>query len=197
MRKGFTLIEILVVVAISAMVSVIALSYTTIARNQVALSVETAKVAQSILRAKNLAVATYNTSPGTCGYGVTINIPGNTYSIFAYDPATSTYGPIPPCPSIASTTAAGVTSTEEVFYPDLQSAWQVSLANGVYLKSGGANADLVTVIFYPPAPTTLLSGDGATLNPPATASALNVYLSTVDGSANSVITVNPAGQVTF
>ena len=55
MRKGFTLIELLMVVAISAMLSAMAISYSNVSKNQITLSVETAKLAQTILRAKDLA----------------------------------------------------------------------------------------------------------------------------------------------
>src|SRR5205823_134766 len=98
---GFTIVELLIVVAISAMLASIAIGYSSISRNQVALSVETAKVAESIIRAKSLAIATYASIPGTCAYGVSVDIAQNRYSIFAFTPSPAKYGPVPPCPNTA------------------------------------------------------------------------------------------------
>ncbi len=67
------------------------------------------------------------------------------------------------------------------------------LANGVAMQTGNANA--VVVIFYPPAPATLLSQNGSTfLSPPATS---NVYLTIPGGSLSTMISINPAGQVNW
>ena len=84
----------LVVVAISAMLATIAISYGGIERDQTGLSVEKTKMAEFILQARSLALATYknsNTLVNTCGYGVLINNPPNTYSIFAYTPVAAGY----------------------------------------------------------------------------------------------------------
>jgi prepilin-type N-terminal cleavage/methylation domain-containing protein len=195
--KGFTLIEILIVVAISAMLSAIAISYTGIARNTTALSVESYKVAGFIFQAKDLAVATYNAVPGICGYGVSFNdetalVASNTYSIFAFKPDYSKYPGLDPsrCPSAASTTAAGVSSLTEMV-PYLQSSWNVRLANGVRMLSGDDN--LRTVLFYPPNPRTLLSHDGSAF----IKSTLRVYLATSGNNASTTVSVNGAGQVSF
>jgi len=202
MRRGFTLVEILIVVAISGLLSAIALVYSGVARNQVALSVETAKVAQTILKAKSLAIATYKGS-GTavdCGYGVVFSPSTNRYSIFAYTPGN--YPPehnvAPPCPNDT------VGSTSPIYANEMASTspdtWNIPIANGV--KMNGAPSDALTVVmFYPPAPDTYISRDPASgagqtfLNSGTITS--KVYLVTVDGSASDTITVNSAGQVTF
>ncbi len=199
--KGFTLIEVLVVIAISALLATMAFTYSSISRNQVALSVETSKVAESILRAKDLAVATYNKGAGVCAYGVFVDVADNRYSIFAFQPddtkpAYGGPGSIPPCPSVASTTVAGITSSTEMaeYSP---SSWNVPIANGVRLTDGGNGDTLVVALFYPPAPTTFLSRDAAAgtfLVPAATS---KIYLVTADGSASTTISVNASGQVTF
>jgi prepilin-type N-terminal cleavage/methylation domain-containing protein len=198
MRKGFTLIEILIVVAISAMLSAIALGYTGVARNQIALSVETSKVAGFILRAKQLAIATYNQGSNVCAYGVSFDIADNTYSIFAFAPDPSMYaGPVPACRNIASTTAVGISSSTEML-ESVPGAWNVPLANGVRMRSGGQGDDLSIVLFYPPAPETFISRDGETfLNPNTTNVTSKVHLVTADGSASTSIAVNSAGQVNF
>lgn len=183
MRKGFTLIEILIVVAISAMLSAIALVYTGVARNQIALSVETAKVAGFILRAKDLAIATYNNVPATCGYGVSFDILNNTYSLFAYHP-----NGVPPCPDAGSVNNAPPPRRGQV----TQGTWNVPLTNGVVMRS--LTDSPVVVLFYPPAPATFISRDNGGSFIKQTS---NVHLATVDGSASTTISINPAGQISF
>ena len=102
-RNGFTLIEMLVVIAVMALLSGLAIVYSHVGQNQVALSVESAKVAQLILEAKDLSVATYSDKKNTCGYGVHFDYSTNRYSLFEYDlPSGQSI-----CPSLASTTATG------------------------------------------------------------------------------------------
>ncbi len=183
MRKGFTLIEILIVVAISGMLATIALGYSRSAQNQVALSVETAKIAQTILRAKDLTLATYANVPGTCGYGVLFDPANNNYSLFAYTPGA------PPCPGSPTALPSPCGTTCSLVN---QSAWRTPLANGVRMTS---QADSATVIiFYPPAPQTFISRDDGATFVNATS---KVYLQTLDGSASTTVSVNPGGQITF
>ena len=59
-RKGFTLIEILIVLAITAVLSGLAIVYTHVGQNQISLSIEESKIAQLILEAKELSIATYS-----------------------------------------------------------------------------------------------------------------------------------------
>ncbi len=187
--KGFTLIEIIIVIAISAMLATIAIGYNAAERNQIALSVETAKVSQFILTAKGLALATYNVAPGTCGFGVYFDITNDRYSLFAYHPSAP-----PPCPSAASTTASGIMQDEIQEYSI--GTWQVPVTNGVLLKSGGAGTNLSVVLFYPPAPTTLLSTSTAsTYLFGATTPA--VHLVTEDNNESTTIFVSPGGQVNY
>jgi prepilin-type N-terminal cleavage/methylation domain-containing protein len=189
--RGFTLIEIIIVIAISAVLATIAIAYNAGVRDEVALSVETAKVSQTILNAKALALATY-TGIGSdviiCGYGVYFNMAANEYSIFQYVPAGLT------CPTLASTTVDGVTPADMQEYS--QSTWDIPLANGVKLVSGGHNDDLAAVFFYPPMPATLIST--STASPYVFAAGEGtVYLETIDGSSSSTVSVTPGGQVDY
>lgn len=205
-RNGFTLIEILIVVAISAMLSAIAIVYSSVARNEVALSVETAKIAGFIFRAKDLTIATYNTSLGTCAYGVSFDIPGNTYSLFAYNPQNypPSHSAAPPCHGSSLASTSPIYADEIGQYSE--NTWNVPVTQGVRMQSGGNGDDATIVLFYPPAPKTFISREGMGFGsanfldpntPPNTDITSKVYLSTIDGSASSIISVNGAGQVTF
>jgi len=200
-KQGFTLIEVLIVIVISAILATVAITYNSVSRNQIALSVETAKVEETLLSAKNLAIASYVGSPATCAYGVAFNVASNTYSVFAYqpvpyDPSTSTL----PCPDPADVTAIG---------PDQITAyspgtWEVPLANGVHFASSTNGDALIIALFYPPGPATLLSTDGSVFaDSPASSTFLDpstptkVYLVTADGKSSSTVLVNPGGQISL
>lgn len=198
-NKGFTLIEILIVLGIMALLTTMAVIYTQAGQNQIALSIEESKVAQLILEARELSIATYSTNSRACAYGVYFDYPSSTYSLFEYNSAVSSaqYAGRPVCPSIASTTATDGLE-EAIDAGDLgeyaNGSWQVHTAQGVVLDDlGAASGTLQAVLFYPPDPFTLVSTDGATFLYPAPTA--YVYLSTTDGSASRTITVNPVGQV--
>ncbi len=209
-KKGFTLIEILIVLAITAVLSSLAIVYTHVGQNQISLSIEESKIAQLILEAKELSIATYGSNSATCAYGVAfhydaVSAASSTYSLFAYNAAvTSTqYNNRPICPSLASTSAAIVQTAVQPYQSE---SWQVHTAQGVALINGSSTASdtIQDILFYPPDPCTLISTDGKTFqsncnnipydNPPPPA---YVYLSTTDGSMARTITVNPAGQVSL
>ncbi len=202
-KQGFTLVEILIVIAISAMLATFSIIYTRIGQNQIALSVEESKVAQLILEAKELSIATYGAHTTTCAYGVQFNYQSSTYSLFAYNAATSSadYPGRTICPSIASTSAAfdaGAVGEYEA------GSWQVHTAQGVVLESStdpSASDTIQDVLFYPPDPCTMIGfvGQGtlqqncvAPGGAPATG---YVYLQTVDGSAARAVSVSSGGQV--
>lgn len=198
-NKGFTLVEILIVIAIMGILSGIAIVYSHTGQNQISLSIEESKIAQLILEAKQLSVATYSADGSTCAYGVQFDYPSSTYSLFAYNSAVSGGGR-PICPSIASTSAAIATSAIDEY---AAGSWQIKVSSGVALLNDGPASDTIQdILFYPPDPCTLISLDGKTFltdcmvgdNPPAES---NIYLSTSDGSLSRTITVNPAGQVSL
>lgn len=186
-RRAFTLIEMIVVLAISALLSGIAITYSSIGRNEVALSVEAAKISQFILQAKALSVATFTGVGGaasSCGYGMVLNAAAGTYSIFAYAPTGALK-----CPDVSA--VDGIATSEEKEYT--QGTWNVPLSPGVKLVDEADS--LVTVLFYPPDPTVFISHDGAVFLVPAVTQ--SVHLSTVDNKNTATISVNPDGQVSF
>ncbi len=184
-RSAFTLIEILVVVAVAAALSALAITYTGIGRNEVALTIEESKIAQFILQAKSLSIATYGTAgTGICGYGFLIDPQAQTYSIFAYAPSGA-----PPCPDAAQVTGLSAGSEQS----STPGTWQVPVAQGVKIVPGAGALD--AVLFYPPDPTVLFSTDGVSFASAPTG--LSINLATVDGKNTATLTVNPEGQVTF
>ena len=175
MKKGFTLIEILVVVSITVIISSFALVYTRSSQNQVSLQVETQKIASFIFRAKSLAITTYNRpSVQSCGYGLGVNYSARTYRVFSYDEATTTCSAIQEIKEAYRTTITSSVLPNEIVFDQSQSD------------------SLMLVLFVPPSPRTLLSNNAGGF---VTSGALTIYLSTKDGLAKRTVTVSPAGQV--
>ncbi len=203
-RAAFTLVEMLVVIGISTLVSAAAIIYSNVGQNEVALTVETAKVAQLILQARELALNTYSGTSGACAYGIHFDLAAQTYSLFAYTPGTAH------CPSpatVASTTiiTSGPGGNMSPYAP---SSWQMPVARGVEIASPGtlptacstghAGSPVVgDILFYPPAPVTLIApaNNGGAFSSPTPSSI--ICLETSDGGNTAVITVNPEGQVSF
>jgi prepilin-type N-terminal cleavage/methylation domain-containing protein len=196
-ESAFTLIELLIVVLISAMLSAVVITYSGVGRDEVSLSVESAAVAQTVLHAKSLAVAAYSTAAShACAFGVAFNGAANTYSVVKYDlPAGSQN-----CPSVASLESSGIMGSALTQYT--ANEWDIPLTNGVSLSvSSDATNSLTFVLFYPPDPKTLISLSECSpgvdscrynfVNTPAV-----VDLKTVGGTTQA-ITVDTGGQVTF
>jgi len=82
--RGFTIIELLVVVAIMILLSGFAITYSNISEEQINLYTETAKVVQAILTSRSLAVTSYLV-PGerVCGHGFRLK-DANTFEVVRY-----------------------------------------------------------------------------------------------------------------
>ena len=183
---GFTLIEVLIVIAISAMLSTIVITYSSISRNEVSVTVEAAKISQAIFQAKTLALTEYANSQHACGYGVSFNYGAGTYSIFEYDPLDA-----PPCPD--STAIKSISPDEMVQYNNI--TWNIPISKGVVFLTKTDSAALV--LFYPPDPKVFISLDGTTFMD-ANNSSANIYLAANGNTAfTEVISVNSAGQITL
>lgn len=197
-RAAFTLIELLIVVAISALLTSLVIVYSGTARNQANLSVQTTTIAQLLVRAKSLAIATYRnpSAPGShlCGYGVLFDTAAETYSLVSYSPAGGAA-----CPSTAAISMNGITGDTLSQYS--ADTWHMRLTNGVkFLTTGSQGNALKLALFYPPDPTTLLSWDACTLGDGNCAFGFSsqpgaIYLATTDSSTQQTITVGLVGQI--
>lgn len=171
-EKGFTLIEVLVVLGVTILLSSVIITYSSESREQILLGIEKAKLVQVISKAKSLSISTYNQPDVPCGYGVVINIEERTYQLFRHKTT--------PCASIR---------TEGIeFAPgDLDPADLFSLPQNIrFEKQNGA---MEIVFFMPPDPVTLIWVDGERRDEGS------IFLKTSKDEA--VIKVSGAGQITF
>lgn len=182
-RRGFTLLEILVVLAVTTFLTGMVLTYGARSRNQTSLYVEQAKLAQIILRAKSLSVATYNNPNIPCGYGVSVDYDANSYELFSYHP-TSCFG--------LDIKNAGIVKDTLNRYEVLEN---YTLASGVKLNRNfvDSNATLSIVFFLPPNPETYIWAEdfGFTSNPAI------INVGAADGSLYMPIQVTAGGQVGY
>ena len=173
-KRGFTLIEIIVVVAIVTFLSGYLLVYTGRSRSQITLSIEQSKLIQIIARSKALAISTYSNPRAPCGYGVRMRYGENAYALYRYD----------------SDDCGGISSvdTASAGYAEFQT---FLLPQGIVFVDGEARIE--TALFVPPDPTVFLWSDGGIL----LSSSGNIYLETKDGSARASVSMNPGGQISF
>lgn len=182
-RSGFTLLELLIVIALSVLFSTFVIISGHTGQNGVAMTVEETEISQLILRAKSLSITTYTGAGTGCGDGIHVNPASGTYSLFVYSPNSGV------CPSFASTSQATDIEGGEIAYDS--ESWNVPVAQGLQLGTGAG--ELRDILFYPPEPEVLISQDGNTFLP--TAQTSYIYLQEVGGSVSATIAVSPTGQV--
>ncbi len=179
----------MVVVAITSLLAGMVLTYSSRGRTQVSLYVESAKLAQVILRAKSLAIATYNNPDTPCGYGVHLDFASSTYALFSYAP-TSPGGALD-CPSVA-------TGPIDITSPAYSVIENFEMQKGVeFVNIGGGNNGVKDVLFLPPDPTTYLwLRDGS--SQPATDVIGQIQLvSASDVNYMLRLRISSAGQISF
>lgn len=81
MSKGFTTIEMLVVIGVMALMSSVLMVYGRAGERQITLFKEQARIISALSRAKYLSIATFGKTGVPCGYGVHFEAP-RTFLIF-------------------------------------------------------------------------------------------------------------------
>lgn len=174
--KGFTLIEVVIVLGISVLLTSVVLTYSAAGRDQVYLGIQKAQVAQVISKAKSLAVSTYNQPDVPCGYGVWFDYVNRAYEIFRYK--------VSPCDSVKS---AGITIHGTGYSSDTKDKFTLPLN----IDFGSGTGQMDVVFFMPPDPQTFIWQGAGSENLGA------VYLKTRNGNYTAQVQVNSAGQITF
>lgn len=179
-RSAFTLIEVLVVIAITSLLAGLILSYSSASRDRVALYVQQAKLSQTIARAKSLTVSTYNDPAVPCGYGVHIDYGGGSYKLFSYDAAES---------------SSGSKQCKDIQVPDPALETEVvseQLPPNLVFEEPDRES-ITDILFLPPNPDTWIWLDGGN----GTSTEGRVPLTAKSGSFSVYILVSSAGQISF
>lgn len=165
-KWGFTLIEILVTLAITSLLVGVLITYNRAGGLQIAVFRDQAKIINTLLRAKGLALQIFTEAVPACGYGVYFDAAGKTFLIFK-DLAD-------PC-SGSDNRYSGSAEDLETINLDPQ------------LKF--SNLGLTDILFIPPEPLVIIDGD-----PNKTGDFL-IELDTISGGSPKRIKVNNFGQV--
>jgi len=165
-EKGFTIIEMLVVISIMVLISSFLILYSRTGENQIVLFRDQSRVIVALNRAKSLSIQFFNTSQPVCAFGVHFSQAENSFLIFR---------------DLASNCAnADYAYTEP---SELFEKFQLSSK----IKFGALG--LADVVFIPPDPKTLIDND---LNKTEAV----IDLQSLDGSSSLKVKVNNAGQIT-
>lgn len=180
-QRGFTLIEILVVIVIIGFLSALLVVYNRGSQKQIALFREQAKLVSNLQRAKSLAIQTFKAGDPVCGYGVHFNPISNEYIIFR---------------DLKDINGTCISSNKEYDAPSgttecVQECFErFSLVDtGIFLSSDTSETMISDVFFTPPDPLVKLTWF-VSEQPEAT-----ITLKASDSDLSSVVIINKAGQI--
>ncbi|OGZ00564.1 MAG: hypothetical protein A2946_02330 [Candidatus Liptonbacteria bacterium RIFCSPLOWO2_01_FULL_53_13] len=164
----------LVVIGVTGLLSGMVILYGGSGRRLVSLSVEAAKIAQVIQRAKAASVLVeYRPAEPVCGYGVHLAYAERRYTFFRYLAST-----LEDCNTISNIDAG---------YDEINS---FSLPKGIVFKD--ASDGISDILFIPPDPRTLLFRSTARVN-----GNYKILLASEDGTLEHAVGINSGGQVSF
>lgn len=180
-RFGFTLVEVMVVMSVTAMLSALILVYSSSTRDTLLLFTEKVRVTQLLYRAKSLALSTY-TEGGVsrCGYGVRFNHAAGKYDLVSYSPASCAER------SIVDTNPAAFETVQQAAFT-LPKALQFDLDEATA-------QDAAYIMFIPPDPTILIArADGSLI----TNTDGRIGLKVTGRDVGAIVKINAAGQITY
>ncbi len=188
---GFTVLEMIVVLSIVIILTAILVVYTRDSEKQIIFFKEQSVLVAALLRAKSFAIETFQPTqqPGlglptekVCGWGVYFNKQDQNYIVFRdLAPATD-------CTEADS----HYTSTQNEEFETFSFNQSIGF-DCFYSSASSCDSsvdDEVSAVFIPPEPK-------VAFYPDSTASDLIIVLSLKDGSRESTIRINKAGQISY
>jgi hypothetical protein len=164
--KSFTLIEMLIAVSITVLLSSVLIIYSRVGENQIILFKDQARIVGTLLRAKNLAFQIYSEGAEVCGYGAYLDPVSGNFIIYK-DLAD-------PC-SNSDNKYSGASEDFEL--------------NKLDLKLKFSNPEFSDILFIPPEPKVIIDGD------PAKKGEFSITIETSDGANFKKIKINDFGQI--
>ncbi len=184
--RGFTLLEITVVISIMILLGTIFIANYRGGEKQFALKRSTNKLAQDLRRVEEMAMSSQRTpdsfEPGAFpkgGYGIYFQKNSNSYILFADCDGNGVYSGAGTSPTCASSTAS-------FSFWKGEKLEEITLEQGIYIKDlVPSSLNYLSITFFPPDPT-------ITINPQA--SSATIYL-TFGGVSQKTITINKVGLI--
>lgn len=179
-NRGFTIVEILVIIPIIAILASILIIYNRTTESQLILFKEQARLVSTLNRAKGLALALFKETAGEtiCAYGVKIfPAPLSSYTIFKDLPNDGV-----DCSSADSQYSGPNENFDKMVEVDKRA---------VEIDPDPVFTTLNEVVFIPPDPQIILNGD------PSETDEQKITLKLKDNSNSKVIKVNKAGQISI
>ncbi len=164
--RGFTIIEMLVVISIMVLLTSLLILYSRTGENQIILFRDQARVITALNRAKSLSIQLYSSPESPCGFGVYFSQAENAFLIFR-------------------DSAANCQNSDNIYTGagELFEKYQLS----PQVKFG--ELTLTNIIFIPPDPKTLIDND-------SNKTEATITLQNLNGDASLKVKVNNAGQIT-
>ncbi len=168
-QSGFTLVEVLVVISITVLLSAVLIVYNRSGESQIVLLKEQAKIIGILLRAKNLALQIYSPDGGgvVCGYGVHFDIVKSEFLIFK--------------------DLADLCASSDNKYSGLSEDLEKHLLDS---RLKFLSSEFIDILFIPPDPTVIIDGDIDK------SGQFSVTIESIDGVGIKKIGVNNSGQIT-
>ncbi|MFA5083926.1 MAG: prepilin-type N-terminal cleavage/methylation domain-containing protein [Candidatus Paceibacterota bacterium] len=165
-NKGFTVIEMLVVISVMVLLTSLLILYSRTGESQIILFRDQARLIAALNRAKFLSTQLYSAPESPCGFGVYFSQAENSFLIFRDSAANCS-------------TSDNIYSGADELFENYQLSPQVKFGD----------LTLTNIIFIPPDPETLIDNDPNKIEGIITLQNLN-------GSASLNVKVNNAGQIT-
>lgn len=191
--KGFTLIEVVVVIGVMAIISSLMLANFPRFNKQIGVGKEASKLALSLRKAQSYALAVrefnsaFNDDP-FCenppvkfpGYGLFFKTLDSAHYFIYGDVNCSKY-------------YESFSIEETVEIVNIENNMKTSTIKGynAAICSGGCDLAELSILYLRPGPTTLIKGDGADYN------FVEIYLSSADGTVSKKVVVKSTGQVSI
>lgn len=175
-KKAFTIVELLIVISIAVVLFSGLVFYSRGAERQLILFKEQMKIITALQKAKTLAIAAFNESQTTCGYGVNFDKANNKMAIFKELPALG---------SDNCETGDNIYMPAGELYEEIKLDGKIVKFGNLINSGGGIFSD---VVFISPEPTTIIDNSG---NEFAT-----IEITDISGVNKKIVKITDAGQIT-
>ena len=168
-ERGFTMIELLVVVGVIVLLSSFVIAYSRTGERQITLFKEQASLVSLLTRARSLSISAFSDAVVPCDYGVNFSDSGTAILFREYSPSND-----PRC-----------LDANRVYNLEDEKIEEMTLDSTIVFSELG----LLNVVFIPPEPQVVIDNDKNKYE-------AFIRIKTIDGTNEKVIKITNAGQIT-